>query len=84
MSHPVDSTPLADILRGYAHADPASLAALQQLDNWPDIARREIERRATRIIEALDDETLRAIAEGTVDFNAACRDAAATLAPKAA
>jgi len=35
-------------------------------------------------VQVLDDETLRAIAAGDVDFNVLCRVAARDLAPKAA
>lgn len=73
-----------DILRGFGRRNEAALEQLAAFTDWPRIARAELERRATSIVQTFDDETLRAIADGTVDFSALCRDVAAELAPKAA
>mgnify|MGYP007061448013 CR=1 FL=1 len=37
---------------------------------------QELERRATSIVQALDDATLEAIAAGTLDMRAMCRQVA--------
>ena len=36
------------------------------VQDWQRIARQELERRATSIVQALDDATLEAIAAGTL------------------
>lgn len=38
------------------------------VQDWQRIARQELERRATSIVQALDDATLEAIAAGTLDM----------------
>ena len=44
------------------------------VQDWQRIARQELERRATSIVQALDDATLEAIAAGTLDMRATCAD----------
>lgn len=78
------SESLLDVLKGYGRSDTEALIGLQQFPEWQRVARAELERRATRIVQALDDETLRAIAAGRLDFNEACRAAARDLALKSA
>ncbi|WED79446.1 hypothetical protein [Aeromonas allosaccharophila] len=46
------------------------------VQDWQRIARQELERRATSIVQALDDATLEAIAAGTLDMRAMCRQVA--------
>ena len=65
---------LKEILRGYGRQDATMLSNLQQVENWQAIAVQEQNRRATRIVEALDEATLSAIADGSFDMAAACRD----------
>ena len=72
------------ILRGFGRHNGAALQPLGAFTDWPRIARAELERRATNIVQTLDDETLRAIADGTVDFSALCHEVAAELASQAA
>jgi hypothetical protein len=72
-----------DFLRGYGRSNTAALEGLAVLPNWRGIAQAELERRATSIVQALDDETLRAIAAGELDFNQLCREAARELVSKA-
>ena len=54
---------LSEVLRGYGRADETALASL-------------LERRATRIVQSLDDGTLEAIASGSLDVRAVCRQVA--------
>lgn len=54
---------LSEVLRGYGRADETALASL-------------LERRATRIVQSLDDGTLEAIASGSLDVRAMCRQVA--------
>lgn len=75
---------LKDVLRGFGRSDQAALQRLSMFDDWQRVAAAELERRATQLVEALDEETLRAIAAGDIDFQAVCRDVAADLAPKVA
>lgn len=49
---------------------------LMDVQDWQRIARQELERRATSIVQALDDATLEAIAAGTLDMRAMCRQVA--------
>ena len=62
-----------DVVRGYGKANAAGLATLMEVEDWQRIARQEIERRATGIIQALDNATLRGIAAGEIDMRAVCR-----------
>ncbi len=67
---------LSEVLRGYGRADEAALASLLEVSDWERIARQELERRATRILQSLDDGTLEAIASGSLDVRAVCRQVA--------
>ena len=67
---------LSEVLRGYGCADEAALASLLEVSDWERIARQELERRATRIVQSLDDGTLEAIASGSLDVRAVCRQVA--------
>ncbi len=62
-----------DVVRGYGKANAAGLTTLMEVDDWQRIARQEIERRATGIIQVLEDATLRGIAAGEIDMRAVCR-----------
>ena len=75
---------LKDFMRGFGRNNQAALQSLGLLDDWQRIAKDELERRATQVVEGLDEDTLRAIAAGEIDFKAVCRDVAAELAPKVA
>mgnify|MGYP005853485647 FL=1 len=67
---------LSEVLRGYGRADETALASLLEVSDWERIARQELERRATRIVQSLDDGTLEAIASGSLDVRAVCRQLA--------
>ena len=67
---------LSEVLRGYGRADETALASLLEVSDWERIARQELERRATRIVQSLDDGTLEAIASGSLDVRAVCRQVA--------
>lgn len=62
-----------DVVRGYGKANAAGLAALMAVEDWQRIARQEIERRATGIVQVLENATLRGIAAGEIDMRAVCR-----------
>lgn len=78
MTKPTTET-AKEVLRGYGRADEAALASLMDEQDWQRIARHELERRATSIVQVLDDETLEAIAVGSLDMRAMCRQVAAEL-----
>ena len=63
---------LSEVLRGYGRADETALASLLEVSDWERIARQELERRTTRIVQSLDDGTLEAIASGSLDVRAVC------------
>lgn len=67
---------LSEVLRGYGRADETALASLLEVSDWERIARQELDRRATRIVQSLDDGTLEAIASGSLDVRAVCRQVA--------
>ena len=67
---------LSEVLRGYGRADETAFASLLEVSDWERIARQELERRATRIVQSLDDGTLEAIASGSLDVRAVCRQVA--------
>jgi hypothetical protein len=73
-----------DILKGFAHRNEAALEQLASFTDWRRVAGQELERRATAIVQALDDDTLKAIAAGDIDFQKLCRDVLAEVQPKAA
>ena len=70
-------TGMKDFLRGFARGNDRGLAALLEVNDWQRIARQEVERRTTHIIEALDDDTVQAIAAGTLDLRAVLAELAA-------
>ena len=72
--NPTDAT--KEVLRGYGRTNEAALVSLLDVQDWQRIARQELERRATSIVQALDDTTLEAIAAGTLDMRAMCRQVA--------
>lgn len=75
--NPTDAT--KEVLRGYGRTNEAALVSLLDVQEWQRIARQELERRATRIVQALDDEALNAIASGALDMRALCQEAAAEV-----
>ncbi|MDD5388965.1 MAG: hypothetical protein PHD37_06450 [Gallionellaceae bacterium] len=76
--HPAVSVAM-DVLRGYGRADAVALVTLATYDDWQKIARQELERRATRIVQVLDEATLEVIAAGGLDFTVLCREVATEL-----
>ncbi len=67
---------LTEVLRGYGRTDKAALATLLDVSDWQRIARQELDHRATRVIQSMDQETLKAIATGVLDVGAICRQVA--------
>jgi len=67
---------LTEVLRGYGRTDEAALASLLDVSDWQRIARQELERRATRVVQSMDRDTLEAIATGVLDVGAVCRQVA--------
>jgi len=59
-----------EVLRGYGRANEAALASLLDVQDWQRIARQELERRATSIVQVLDDSLLEDIASGSLDMRA--------------
>lgn len=73
-----DNTDLKDIAQGYLRAycaeGVAALKLLAGVPDWQGLARRELERRATLLVQFLDDDLLRSIAAGEIDIPALCRE----------
>lgn len=66
-----------DYLRGYASRGADALKQLAAFGGWQRLAQRELERRAYRLIEAFDDDMLRAIAKNEIDLPTLCREVGA-------
>ena len=64
---PIEAS-LTDYLTGYVGKDPTRREELRNFPGWPDMARRELERRNARFLEALPNDLLQAIAQGEVDL----------------
>jgi len=65
---------LKHYFRGMKRVRADHLPQLAHFDDWQRLALREIERRATGIVEMLDDAILAAIADGHLDPAAAIRE----------
>ncbi len=59
----MNTSDLIDLLR----RQRGTMPQLSHADDWQRLALREQERRATNLVQLLDDETLAAIAEGRLD-----------------
>lgn len=70
---------LMDLLRGYARGNKARLYMLAALsgDSWRLCAEAELQRRVTGIVSSMEDETLKAIANGALDFQSLCQQVVA-------
>ena len=70
LGEPVDpiEQSLTGYLTGYIGQEPARREQVRSFPDWPDRARRELDRRSARLLEALPDDALRAIARGEVDL----------------
>lgn len=68
---------IVEILGGYARANPADMAKLGECSDWPALAKWEQTRRAARLLELFDDQTVAAIASGEIDLQTMCQEAAA-------
>jgi len=65
---------LTDTLGGaFIRNRPDNLALLQQYPDWQRMAQLLLDQRATKVLDGLPDEELRAIAQGDVDLNALAR-----------
>lgn len=64
-------------MRSYAKANPADMAKLGECSDWPALAKWEQTRRAARLLELFDDQTVAAIASGEIDLQTLCQEAAA-------
>jgi len=66
---------LTDYLSGaFIRNRPDNLALLQQYPDWQRMAQLLLDQRATKVLDGLPDEELRAIAQGDVDLNALAKD----------
>lgn len=60
---------LKDYLTGMHRADNQAMAQIMAVDDWTERAKEEVRRRvATRTLGCLDDQILKAIADGRVDL----------------
>jgi|LNFM01.1.fsa_nt_gb hypothetical protein len=67
---------VSEVLGGYAKANPESLLRMAESNDWRALAVWEATRRAARLLELFDDQTLKSIAAGEIDMQALCREAA--------
>ena len=68
---------IKDFLRGHLRAAPTAAEDLLRFADWRRVAAQELEARATRIVQALDDDALKAIASGEIDLPEVVREVAA-------
>lgn len=68
---------IAELLDGYSQANPADLTKLSERSDWSALAKWEQSRRAARLLEIFDDQSLAAIACGDIDLQTLCQEAAA-------
>ena len=61
-------TELANILTGYFHGSPENRAQVVAYPDWKNRARAELDRRATRFLDALPSRILDEIASGRIDL----------------
>ncbi|MCL2076041.1 MAG: hypothetical protein FWH15_06335 [Betaproteobacteria bacterium] len=59
---------LLDYLAGYTRNNPNNLAHVIEYPDWQRMARHELDRRAARMLETLQDDELRAIATGSINL----------------
>jgi hypothetical protein len=70
---------ICDYLRGYGRHDLSALESLAQFELWGVVAQCELLARASRFIEILDENELRAVAAGEVNLVDLARWVAAEL-----
>lgn len=68
---------ISQVLGGFAKANPGDLAMLSERSDWQALAKWEATRRAAKLLELFDDQTLAAIASGEIDMATLCKEAAA-------
>ncbi|HGL5374051.1 TPA: hypothetical protein ACKFCW_002923 [Citrobacter farmeri] len=59
---------LTNYLAGFVKNSPDNIELVLQYQDWQRMARLELDRRATRLLELFSDAELRAIAEGDVSL----------------
>lgn len=59
---------LTNYLAGFVKNSPDNMELVLQYPDWQRMARLELDRRATRLLELFSDAELRAIAEGGVSL----------------
>lgn len=68
MDHATASEHLTDYLTGYGRNNRQRLAEVAAYPDWQARAKAEIDRRMSRLIEALPDDLVAAIAAGEVEL----------------
>ena len=68
---------IAEVLGGYAKANPADFTKLSEYSDWQALAKWDQTRRAARLLELFDDQTVAAIASGEINLQSLCQEAAA-------
>lgn len=68
---------ISEVLGGFAKANTGDLAKLSERSDWQALAKWEATRRAAKLLELFDDQTLAAIASGEIDMAALCKEAVA-------
>jgi len=65
---------LKDYLDGMSRHSRLALEQLDEIDNWPELMRHEIERRAIHAIGILPDDLIFAIVNGELDIKKSIRE----------
>jgi hypothetical protein len=66
---------VSELLGGYAKSNLDDLSKLTEGSDWQALAKWETTRRAAKLLELFDDQTVAAIASGEIDMNDLCKEA---------
>lgn len=66
---------VSELLGGYAKSNLDELSKLTERSDWQALAKWETTRRAAKLLELFDDQTVAAIASGEIDMNDLCKEA---------
>jgi hypothetical protein len=66
---------VSELLGGYAKSNLDELSKLTERSDWQALTKWETTRRAAKLLELFDDQTVAAIASGEIDMNDLCKEA---------
>jgi len=66
---------ISELLGGYAKSNHDELSKLSERGDWQALATWGATRRAAKLLELFDDQTVAAIASGEIDMTDLCKEA---------